>query len=186
MSMKTHLFFSGALLWSLSVWAAETDSCKNNNPYLQQSCELLQQSSQAAQNAQQKEIAQSAAESKQETLQKIATEKPPVPEIPKPEMPTWQKPLDNTVNSATDKPGVPTWQKPLMTSSDKPSKSPDTSSLVVSPLEKESAGNVPAQNVTPLPAPGPTEFSTPKPVTLPGGINVIPTHPERSKGDIYY
>jgi len=154
---------TGLLLFIISTGChAEADNkCSNPNPYIQQTCENLKQSSAKVQEARDEKEKKKAAEQK-EALNKLREEenKPPAP--PPPKIPDWQKAL---------KPPVPAQNE-----------NPDNTKT-----DGNKGADAPPA-ITPLAPLEPTEFASPEAVVLPGGINRIPSKPDKnsSKGAIKY
>jgi hypothetical protein len=147
---------------SISCSAAAGDECNSDNPYLQQTCQSLQQSASETQKASQQETANSIAKHKEEVEKAIQAERKPPP------------------SSAPPKPVLPAWQNAL--TPPEPAKDEVHALGVSESSSSAGASTEPTSTITPLPPLSPTEFAGPKPVTLPGGVNVIPVKPDKNSG----
>jgi hypothetical protein len=150
--------FKGLLFLTISTGCCyANDECSNPNPYLQQTCENLKQSATEAQKARDKENEDTIAKHEKSVRKNIEEENKPPP-AKQPDIPEWQKAL-----------------KPPATPQNNEAHALDT------PSGENATSNEPPPLTTLAPL-GPTEFAGPKPITLPGGVNVIPTKPEKKGG----
>lgn len=147
---KKRVLLGALIFFAFAPVSYAADECANTNPYMQQTCESLRKSAFETQKAREEEDRKSIAKQK-ENVRKRIEEENKLPEAPPPELPSWQKAL----------------QEPEVT----PPKSNNT----------DATPNEEAPQVKPLPPLEPTEFSTPKAVTLPGGVNIIPKNPDENK-----
>jgi hypothetical protein len=148
---KRGVLLGALIFFAFAPASYAADECTNTNPYMQQTCESLRKSAFEAQKAREEQDQKNMAKQKGNIRKRIEEENK-LPESPPPELPSWQKAL----------------QEPEIT----PSK-PDTDSIP----------DTEAPQVKPLPPPEPTEFSSPKAVTLPGGVNIIPKNPDENKSN---
>lgn len=157
--MKCVLGVGILLLLMMPCYATtDSDPCANSgNAYLRQTCETLKQSSETAKKARddayQKEV-----DKNQEAIRKRITAEKTPPPPPSITLPAWQNAL---------KPPAPA-QNQHSVDEGAPSENSAT------------ANSNTTTNIAPLPAPGPTEFANPTPITLPGGVSVIPTKPSKN------
>lgn len=144
----------GLASWVVPIESHAADECSNPNPYMQQTCESLKQSAAETQKARDARQEKIRA-GHEETVRKIIEEENAPPPAPPPKLPAWQqslKPPAPVENSSANK------------------------------NQTEQAPSEEAPPITPLPPMGPTEFAGPKPVTLPGGVTVVPVQPKKNEG----
>lgn len=159
--MKYFLMLGGLLLFIAPSYAETSDSSAGN-PYLNQTYQTLQQSSQSVQKAREEAYQSQISKNKEAVSKSIAKEKiPSTP--PRKEIPKWQEVLE------PPSPAKNKEQEEATTS-----KSSENSTET----EEQNAADV----ISPLPAPGPTEFANPAPVNLPGGVTIIPLNPDKKSG----
>lgn len=166
--MKRALGVGGLLFFIVSCYAAADDSdpCANNNPYLRQTCETLRQSSQNSDTERNKAYENEMNKSREATDKLLNSEQ-----------------AKEAAASAPPPPPLPPWQKAL-----KPEAPPQNQAQNQGNLAAQTPSENPSTEIkiTPLPAPGATTFANPAPVTLPGGVSIVPTKPSKSNSVKYY
>ncbi len=182
--MKRELKLSLACLFALGLtinsYAADSSSdnpCANSNPYTQQTCERLKISSDEARKAQSKNHENQALKNEEAIRQQLKnqnnaspTQTSPDGSTPQPPVPDWQKALSGQMGTQNQ---IPTQTAPVTENNSTQHAS-----------ENNETDNPPS--VTQLPPPEATQFSTPKPVTLPGAANIIPSKPQGTGNAKYY
>jgi hypothetical protein len=156
-------YLVASLLFSIATIGYADNLCANSNPFVQHSCETLQQSSVKAQKERDESYQKSVAKYEETTRKNLEEESKPA-ETPPPPIPEWQKALKTTA----------------------PAKNPNDAAKTKAEKTAKEAEEAPP--ITPLPETGPAEFAAPEAVKLPGGINILPTKPAKkeNKGTVKY
>ena len=148
--------------WAYSVNDKNVNGCENTNPYSQHLCEKLKQSSDAIRQSREEAYKKELMKRENDVEKRIEEER------------KMKKDTSSPLSPQTYEP--PDWQKAL-NKENQPLNAPADNSSNQLPEQNEASSAV-----TNLPNPGPTQFSTPQSVTLPGGIKMIPVpHSKQNK-----
>lgn len=146
------------LLLSIATAGYADNNCANANPYLQQNCERLKAASESVQQARDEADKKELSKNQEAARQRIEAESKPPAAPPAPAIPQWQQAL----------------KQPSASTAEQHAGNNAAGNAAQAPTS--------AKPIASLPDPGPTQFSSPKAVTLPGGVQVIPVPADKKKG----
>lgn len=138
--------------------ASGGNSCSNDNPYLQQMCQNMQQVAEKNKQANEDAYNKAVTEAKKQEAASQPQPPPPPPE------PAWQQAITPSAPAAVQ-------NSTATANTNAPSNTNTTTTTT---------------NTPPPPPPGPAETAGPAPIAGPGGLVIVPVKKQQNSGAMYY